>query len=256
MLPISDQGEDAVLLERKSVVVTGAAKGIGRAIAELFAREGGQVVLADLDIEGAQHAAAKIVADGGRALAIRTDVSRESDVQAAVDLAVSSYGSLDVMVNNAGIPRNAPILEMSTELWQSVVDVHLRGAWLGTQAAAREMCRVGGGSIINISSVSGIIGMANQTNYSAAKAGIIGMTKAAARELGPHGVRVNAIAPGTIRTERTGNLAPEVWAAKVSEVCLQREGRPEELASAALFLASDMSSYVSAIVLEVAGGRA
>jgi 3-oxoacyl-[acyl-carrier protein] reductase len=245
-----------VLLEGKSVVVTGAAKGIGRAIAEMFAREGARIVLADIDIEGADQAAAKIVADGGQARAIATDVSREADVQAAVDLAVASFGTVDVMINNAGVPRNAPLLEMSADLWQSVVDVHLRGAWLGTRAAARVMCPAGRGSIVNLSSVSGIIGMANQTNYSAAKAGIIGLTKAAAREVGPHGVRVNAIAPGTIRTERTGNLAPEVWAAKVSEVCLQREGRPDELASAALFLASDLSSYVSAIVLEVAGGRA
>jgi 3-oxoacyl-[acyl-carrier protein] reductase len=245
-----------VLLEGKSVVVTGAAKGIGRAIAELFAREGGSLVLADIDVVGAEQTAAKIVADGGRARVICADVSREADVQAAVDLSVASYGSLDVMINNAGIPRNAPLLEMSADLWQSVVDVHLRGAWLGTRAAARVMCEKGRGSIINMSSMSGIIGMANQTNYSAAKAGIIGMTKAAAREVGAYGVRVNAIAPGTIRTERTGQLAADVWAAKVSEACLRREGRPDELASAALFLASDMSSYVSAVVLEVSGGRA
>jgi 3-oxoacyl-[acyl-carrier protein] reductase len=245
-----------VLLEGKSVVVTGAAKGIGRAIAELFAREGARIVLADVDDAGAEQAAAKIIADGGQAVAIHTDVAREEDVQAAVDLAVASYGTLDVMINNAGIPRNAPMLEMSIDLWQSVVDVHLRGAWLGTRAAARVMCEAGRGSIVNMSSMSGIVGMVNQTNYSAAKAGIIGMTKAAAREVGARGVRVNAIAPGTIRTERTGNLAPEVWAAKVSEACLQREGRPEELASAALFLASEMSSYITGIVLEVAGGRA
>jgi 3-oxoacyl-[acyl-carrier protein] reductase len=245
-----------VLLEGKSVVVTGAAKGIGRAIAELFAREGGRIVLADIDIEGAEQAAATIMADGGQARAIRADVSQEADVQAAVDVAVESYGGLDVMVNNAGVPRNAPLTEMSLDVWQSVVDVHLRGAWLGTRAAARAMRPAGRGSIVNMSSVSGIVGMVEQTNYSAAKAGIIGLTKAAAREVGAFGVRVNAIAPGTIRTERTSNLAEEVWAAKVSQACLRREGRPEELASAALFLASDLSSYVSAVVLEVAGGRA
>jgi 3-oxoacyl-[acyl-carrier protein] reductase len=244
-----------MLLEGRSVVVTGAANGIGRATALLFAEEGASVVLADIDLDKAEEAAALIAERGHSAFAIRTDVSREDDVQACVAEAVNRHGSLDVMVNNAGVPRDAPIEEMTLDVWQSVVDVHLRGVWLGVRAAAKVMRSQGSGSIISMSSMSGLLGFAGQTNYSAAKAGIIGLTKSAARELGPSGIRVNAIAPGTIHTERTGNIAPEVWATKVANVSLRREGTPEEVAKAALFLASDMSSYISAVTLEVAGGR-
>lgn len=221
----------------------------------MFADDGAAVVIADLDGDKAEFVARSIIECGGRAVAARADVAQERDVESCVARAVEEYGSLDVMVNNAGVPRDAPLNEMSLEVWQSVVDVHLRGAWLGVRAAAAVMCPRGSGSIINMSSVSGLLGFAGQTNYSAAKAGVIGLTKAAAREVGPFGVRVNAIAPGSIRTERTGHISPEVWASKIDRVSLRREGRPEELASAALFLASDMASYVSGVVLEVAGGR-
>jgi 3-oxoacyl-[acyl-carrier protein] reductase len=244
-----------MLLEGRSVVVTGAANGIGRAIALLFAEEGASVVLADIDLDKAEEAAALIAEKGHSAFAIRTDVSQEDDVQACVTEAVNRHGSLDVMVNNAGVPRDAPIEEMTLDVWQSVVDVHLRGVWLGVRAAAKVMRSQGSGSIISMSSMSGLLGFAGQTNYSAAKAGIIGLTKSAARELGPSGIRVNAIAPGTIHTDRTGNIDPEVWATKIANVSMRREGTPEEVAKAALFLASDMASYISAVTLEVAGGR-
>jgi 3-oxoacyl-[acyl-carrier protein] reductase len=244
-----------VLLKGRTIVVTGAANGIGRAIAMMFAAEGGAIVVADIDVEKAEDVAASIVGTGRDAVAVRTDVRQETDVQACVARAVDLFGTVDVMVNNAGVPRDAALTEMTLDVWQSVIDVHLRGVWLGVRAAAAVMCPQSSGSIINMSSMSGLLGFAGQTNYSAAKAGIIGLTKAAAREVGPFGVRVNAIAPGTIRTDRTAGIAPEIWSAKVANVCMMREGSPEEVASAALFLASDMASYVSATVLEVAGGR-
>lgn len=244
-----------MLLEGRSIVITGAGRGIGRATAEMFSREGGHVIVSDIDGPAAEAVAQTILGSGGQAVAVTADVSREDDVQACVDAAVANFGGLDVMINNAGVPRNAMLTEMSLEVFESVIDVHLRGAWLGTRAAARVMCEAGSGSIINMSSMSGLLGFALQTNYSAAKAGIVGLTKSAAKDVGPFGVRVNAIAPGTIRTERTGQLDPAVWESKLAGVALGREGTPDELASAALFLASDMSSYVTAVVLEVAGGR-
>lgn len=245
----------STFLEGHVAVVTGGAQGIGLAIAQLFVRHGAAVVIADLNEAGARDAAAAIVAAGGRAEAIRTDVRVPGDVDAAVDRAVASFGRLDAMVNNAGVPRDAPLAEMSLETWQEVVDVHLRGAWLGTKAAGRIMCPQKRGSIVNMSSVSGKVGFPGQTNYSAAKAGIVGLTKAAAKELGPHNVRVNAIQPGTIRTERTANIPAADWALKVAEVPLRREGTPEEIAAVALFFASDLSSYVTGATIEVAGGR-
>jgi 3-oxoacyl-[acyl-carrier protein] reductase len=244
-----------MLLGGQNAVVTGAANGIGRAIAIKFASHGGAVVVADIDIDKAEEVAAAIVASGGSAVAVRADVRTEADVERCVSSAVRAFGSVDVIVNNAGVPNDAPLTEMTLDVWQSVVDVHLRGVWLGVRAAAAVMCPRGRGSIINMSSMSGLLGFAGQTNYSAAKAGIVGLTKAAAREVGPFGVRVNAIAPGTIRTDRTAKIVPEVWASKIANAALRREGSPDEVANVALFLASDMASYVSGTVLEVAGGR-
>jgi 3-oxoacyl-[acyl-carrier protein] reductase len=243
------------LLEGHCAVVTGAAQGIGCAIAGLYACHGAAVVIADIN-ESAAHAVARSIEElGGAARGIKADVRVEQDHQRLVDSAVGWYGRLTIMVNNAGAPSSSAILDMSEEQFESVIDVHLRGAWLGTRAAARVMCSQGRGSIINMSSISGKVGIAGQTNYSAAKAGVVGMTKAAARELGEYGIRVNSILPGTIRTERTAQLPAENWAAKIADVPLRREGTPEEVAGVALFLASDLSSYVSGAAIEVAGGR-
>lgn len=242
------------LLQDRTAVVTGAARGLGLAIAQSFLAEGANVVLGDVDEVALAETAATLPAD--RIATARCDVTSADQVQALCQLAVDRFGSLDVMVNNAGITRDATMRKMTEEQFDQVIDVHLKGCWLGTRQAAGIMRdQEHGGSIINVSSISGKVGMIGQTNYSAAKAGIIGLTKAAAKEVGFAGVRVNAIQPGIIRTPMTDALREDVMAAKLAEVPMGRVGEPSEVASVALFLASPMSSYVSGIVIEIAGGR-
>jgi 3-oxoacyl-[acyl-carrier protein] reductase len=168
---------------------------------------------------------------------------------------VSLHGSIDILVNNAGITRDATLRTMTTDQFRQVMDVHLYGTWLGTKYASLRMRERGSGAIVNISSISGKVGLAGQTNYSAAKAGIVGMTKAAAKELAHLGIRVNAIQPGLVRTAMTAALRPEIWAQKLADVPLGRAAEPEEIGRVALFLASDLSSYMTGTVLEVTGGR-
>jgi 3-oxoacyl-[acyl-carrier protein] reductase len=243
------------LLEGRIAVVTGGAQGLGYAIAEAFVKEGAKVVLGDLNAEGVAAAAAQLaVAD--RAVGLVCDVTVARDVEALVTEAKDRFGSLDIMVNNAGVTADATMRKMTEEQFDQVIDVHLKGCWLGTRAASAIMREQDtGGSIINVSSLSGKVGMPGQTNYSAAKAGIVGLTKAAAKEVGFAKVRVNAIQPGIIRTRMTDALRPDLMAAKVAEVPLGRIGEPSEVASVVLFLASDMSSYMSGTVLEITGGR-
>lgn len=243
------------LLDARTAVITGGAQGLGYAIAEAFLKEGANVVLGDLNAEGVVAAAEQLDA-GNRAVGLACNVTRSDDVEALVATAKDRFGSLDVMVNNAGITRDATMRKMTEEQFDQVIAVHLKGCWLGTRAASkimREQDR--GGSIINVSSISGKVGMLGQTNYSAAKAGIVGLTKAAAKEVGFANVRVNAIQPGIIRTPMTDALRQDVMAAKIAEVPMARVGEPSEVASVVLFLASDMSSYMSGAVLEIAGGR-
>ena len=243
------------LLEGRIAVVTGGAQGLGYAIAEAFVKEGAKVVLGDLNAEGVVAAAHQLaVAD--RAVGLVCDVTVAKDVEALVTEAKDRFGSLDIMVNNAGITRDATMRKMTEEQFDQVIDVHLKGCWLGTRAASAIMREQDtGGSIINVSSLSGKVGMPGQTNYSAAKAGIVGLTKAAAKEVGFAKVRVNAIQPGIIRTRMTDALRPDLMEAKVAEVPLGRIGEPSEVASVVLFLASDMSSYMTGTVLEITGGR-
>ena len=243
----------AELLTTKTAVVTGAAQGIGLAIASRFVDEGATVVIADLDEAAAATAAASFPA--GRAIAVRCDVTSESDVDALVRGTVERLGSLDVMVNNAGITRDATMAKMSLDDFRLVMDVHLVGTWLGTKAAGAVMRDQQAGAIVNISSISGKVGNFGQTNYSAAKAGIVGMTKAAAKELARHGVRVNAIQPGLIRTAMTEAMPQKAWDAKMTEIPMARAGEPAEVAAVAAFLSSDLSSYMTGTVLEVTGGR-
>lgn len=244
------------LLSSRTAVVTGAAQGIGFAIARTLSRHGAAVVIADIDGEAAEKAAASITAAGGVASAVPTDVADELQVQRAVDHAVRTHGRLDVYVNNAGVTRDASMHKMTLEQFRAVIDIHLQGAWLGTRAAAAAMRECGGGgSIVNISSTSGKTGVFGQTNYSAAKAGMIGLTKAAAREVARYGIRVNAIQPGLIRTAMTEALPEDIWNQKLAEVPLGRAGEPDEVGKVVLFLASDLASYVTGAVIEVHGGR-
>jgi 3-oxoacyl-[acyl-carrier protein] reductase len=244
------------LLDAKAAVVTGAAQGIGLAIATRLAAEGAAVVVADVDEGRSGEAAATIVEAGGRAIGVGCDVTSPEDVEALISRCREELGSVDVMVNNAGITRDATMRKMSTDDFDAVIAVHLKGTWLGTKFASLAMReQEGGGSIVNISSISGKVGNIGQTNYSAAKAGIVGLTKAASKEVAHAGVRVNAVQPGLIRTAMTAAMPAEIFAQREGEIPLGRAGEPEEIADAVLFLASDLSSYITGTVIEVAGGR-
>ncbi|MGD9618546.1 MAG: 3-oxoacyl-ACP reductase FabG [Mycolicibacterium sp.] len=242
------------LLTGRTAVVTGGAQGLGFAIANRFVAEGARIILGDVNVDAAGAAAEKL---GGRevARAVRCDVTDHAEVAGLVAAALENFGSLDVMVNNAGITRDATLRKMTEEQFDQVIAVHLKGTWNGLRAAAAVMRDAGSGAIVNMSSISGKVGMIGQTNYSAAKAGIVGMTKAAAKELAYLGVRVNAIQPGLIRSAMTEAMPPRIWDSKVAEVPIGRAGEPDEVAAVALFLASDLSSYMTGTVLEVTGGR-
>ncbi|CAM3035626.1 3-oxoacyl-ACP reductase FabG [Skermania piniformis] len=242
------------LLENRTAVVTGGAQGIGYAIAERFVAEGARVVLGDLDGDAVEIAAKRL---GGpdTAVGVRCNVTSSADVDALLAAAVSSFGSVDIMVNNAGITRDATMRTMTEEQFDQVIDVHLKGTWNGTRKAAAIMREQKRGAIVNLSSISGKVGLAGQTNYSAAKAGIVGLSKAAAKELAHQGVRVNAIQPGLIRTAMTEAMPQKIWDRKMSEIPMGRAGEVTEIAGVALFLASDLSSYMTGSVLEVTGGR-
>jgi 3-oxoacyl-[acyl-carrier protein] reductase len=242
------------LLTDRVAVITGGAQGLGLAIAQRFVAEGAKVVLGDINLEATEEAARGL---GGPdvAKAVRCDVTSSEEVNALVAAAVDGFGGLDIMVNNAGITRDATMRKMTEEQFDQVISVHLKGTWNGLRAAAAIMREQKRGAIVNMSSISGKVGMVGQTNYSAAKAGIVGMTKAASKELAYLGVRVNAIQPGLIRSAMTEAMPQRIWDSKVAEVPLGRAGEPDEVANVALFLASDMSSYMTGTVLEVTGGR-
>ena len=242
------------LLAGRTAIVTGGAQGLGYAIAEVFIAEGARVVVGDLDVDRTRAAAGALGGDDV-ARAVRCDVTSASEVDALVAEAVEHFGRLDIMVNNAGITRDATLRKMTEEQFDEVIAVHLKGTWNGTRAAAAVMREQGSGAIINMSSISGKVGLIGQTNYSAAKAGIVGLTKAAAKELAHLGVRVNAIQPGLIRSAMTEAMPQRIWDAKLAEVPMGRAGEPREVATVALFLASELSSYMTGTVLEVTGGR-
>ena len=242
------------LLTGQTAVVTGGAQGLGFAIAQRFVGEGARVVLGDVNLDATESAAAQLGGDDV-AVAVRCDVTSGADVGALAAAAVDRFGALDIMVNNAGITRDATLRKMTEEQFDQVIAVHLKGTWNGLRAAATIMRESKRGAIVNMSSLSGKVGLVGQTNYSAAKAGIVGMTKAAAKELAHLGVRVNAIAPGLIRSAMTEAMPQRIWDEKVAEVPMARAGEPSEVANVALFLASDLSSYMTGTVLEVTGGR-
>ncbi|MFT4201541.1 3-oxoacyl-ACP reductase FabG [Gordonia sp. (in: high G+C Gram-positive bacteria)] len=241
------------LLEGKTAVITGAAQGIGLAIAQRFVDEGAKVVLADMNADQVATAAAAIGPDV--AVGVAANVTSADDVAAMLKTAVDRFGSLDVLVNNAGITRDASMRKMTEEQFDQVISVHLKGTWLGTKLAADIMREQGSGAIVNMSSISGKVGNFGQTNYSAAKAGIAAMSKAAAKEVAAKGVRINSIQPGLIRTAMTEAMPKEAWDSKMAEIPMGRAGEPDEIAKVAVFLASDLSSYMTGTVLEVTGGR-
>ena len=238
-------------LENKVAIVTGAGRGLGRGIALKLATEGAKVVVADM--APADETVALIEKSGGIASAFTVNVSRQEEVQAMVKYAIDTYGTLDIMVNNAGINRDGMLHKMPVENWQLVIDVDLTGAFFGTQEAIKYMRQKGYGRVINISSGSWL-GNIGQANYAASKAGIIGMTKSAARELASRGVTVNAVAPGFIETEMTAVLSEEVKKASAAQIPLGHFGRPEDIAKAVAFLASDDAAYITGQIIQVDGG--
>lgn len=240
------------LLNGKTAVVTGAAQGIGLAISTAFARAGATVLCTDLDESRVGVAARGI---GPSAVPMVCDVTKEQNVEAVADRGVREFGRVDIWVNNAGLTRDASLRTMTLDDFRTVVDVHLVGAWLGVRAAAGIMREQKSGSIVNISSLSGKAGNPGQTNYSAAKAGVVGLTKAAAKELARHNIRVNAVQPGLIRTPMTAAMPAAVFAAREADIPLGRAGDADEVAHVVAFLASDLSTYMTGAVLEVGGGR-
>ncbi|PAY22029.1 3-oxoacyl-ACP reductase FabG [Dietzia natronolimnaea] len=242
------------LLEGRTAVVTGAARGIGLEIARTFVDNGARVVVGDIDDE-AGAAAVDELGGQDRARYANCDVREGAAVEHLIDVAEDAFGPLGVFVNNAGVTRDATMRTMTEQQFDDIIAIHLKGTWNGTRAAAGRMREHGGGSIVNVSSISGKVGLKGQTNYSAAKAGIVGLTKAAAKEVAFKNVRVNAIQPGLIRTAMTLAMPQHVWDEKMAEIPMGRAGEPSEVAQVVLFLASDMSSYMTGTVLEITGGR-
>jgi NAD(P)-dependent dehydrogenase (short-subunit alcohol dehydrogenase family) len=241
-------------LAGRVAAITGGALGIGRATALLFAAEGAAVALGDVDSAGAEAVAKQIVAQGGRALAIGVDVGDAGQVQAFVDRTVAELGRLDVMFANAGIAHSAPFLEHPEAEWHRVLRVNLTGVFLCCQIAARQMVKQGGGRIITTASINGLRGVENLVGYNAAKAGVIELTRTMAVELAHHGIRVNALAPAQIDTRLTRSLPEEARRRRVERIPMARFGEVDEVARAALFLASDDASFVTGHTLAVDGG--
>lgn len=244
-------------LDGKVAIVTGSSRGIGRAIAERLAAGGARVVI---NYRGNEAAANEVVANiqagGGEAIAVQADVSNLAQVQALVDSAKKAFGRIDILVNNAGTTRDTLLIRMSEEDWDIVLDTNLKGAFNCIKAVGRQMMRQKYGRIVNITSVSGIAGNAGQANYAAAKAGLIGLTKTVAKELGSRGITCNAVAPGFVPTDLTASLPEDLIQTAVDRTPLGRMGAPGDIAAAVVFLASDDASFVTGQVLSVDGGLA
>ena len=243
------------LLHGRVSLITGAASGIGRAVALRFAAEGSDVFVFDLNDAGARETADAVRALGRRAESARVEVSDAAQVESGVADAEAAFGRVDVLVNNAGLTRDSTIAKMVETDWDLVLDVHLKGTFLCTRAVGARMRTAGRGAIVNLSSISAKFGNFGQANYASAKAGIVALTKVTAREYARYGVRANAIQPGIIDTPMTRVLGEEVLAKRAQDTPLGRIGRPEEVANVALFLASDLASFVTGVVIEVTGGR-
>ena len=236
-------------------LVTGAARGIGKAVALKFAAEGADIAFTDLVIdENGQKTKSEIEAFGVRVLAIASNAANFEECHNVVDTIVKEFGRLDILVNNAGITKDGLMLRMSEAQWDAVINVNLKSAFNFIHAVSPIMMRQKSGSIINMSSVVGVHGNAGQCNYSASKAGMIGLAKSIGQELGPRGIRANAVAPGFIITDMTAKLPDEIKADWMKKIPLRRGGTPEDIANVCTFLASDMSSYVNGQVISICGG--
>ena len=240
--------------ESKVAIVTGSARGIGKAIAMKFAKDGYDVVISDILQDVAEQTAKEIEELGQKALVVVADVSKAEDAERLINETVNAFGRLDVLVNNAGITRDNLAIRMKENEWDMVLNINLKGTFLCSQAAAKFMMKKRTGRIVNIASVSGILGTAGQANYASSKAGVIALTKALARELGPRNITVNAVAPGYIITEMTEKLPDKVKEEYLSQIPLKRGGTPEDVANVVAFLASDAASYVTGTTLIVSGG--
>ncbi|HYA93821.1 MAG TPA: 3-oxoacyl-[acyl-carrier-protein] reductase [Thermodesulfobacteriota bacterium] len=241
-------------LTGKVALVTGAAQGIGRAIGLLLARNGADIVVSDINLEKAEETAKEIRAIGPKAMALKVDVSNLSDVERMVEGILEKLAKIDILVNNAGITRDKLILRMTEEDWDAVLGVNLKGTFNCTKAVIRHMTKQRSGKIVNIASVVGEMGNAGQANYSASKAGVIGLTKTIAREYAQRGINVNAIAPGYIETPMTEALPGKAKEELKKLIPMERLGKPEDVAEAVLFLVSEESNYITGQVLNVNGG--
>ena len=242
-------------LTRRVAVVTGSSRGIGRAIAIKLASLGAKLVVNyQISEEAAQEVVERIVTEGGEAIAFQADVKQAEEAKALIDSALATFDRLDILVNNVGITRDTLLMRMKEDDWDAVMETNLKGTFNCTKVAQRAMIRQRYGRIVNITSVSGITGQVGQANYSASKAGVIGFTKAVARELGVRNITVNAVAPGYVRTDQTADLPQELIDYILELTPLKRPGTAEEIANAVAFLASEEASYISGQVLAVDGG--
>jgi 3-oxoacyl-[acyl-carrier protein] reductase len=241
-------------LKGKVAVVTGASRGIGKAIALKMAQEGADVIVTATSLEGAQLIADEIVHMGGKAMAIKVNVAVASEVEELFTKAIDGFGKVDILVNNAGITKDGLLMRMKEEEWDAVLDVNLKGAYLCMREALKYMAKARSGRIVNIGSVVGEMGNAGQANYCASKAGLIGLSKSAAREFAKRNISVNVVTPGFISTDMTEVLSEKIKEELQKQIPMERFGTPEDIANAVFFLVSDLGNYITGHVLSVNGG--
>ncbi len=241
-------------LKGKVALITGAAQGIGKSVALLLAQNGADIVVSDINLEKAEETTKEIESIGPKAMAVKVDVANFKDVEQMVEAILKNFGKIDILINNAGITRDKLILRMTEEDWDTVLNVNLKGTFNCMKAVTRHMAKQRSGKIVSIASVVGEMGNAGQANYSASKAGVIGLTKTIAKEFAQRGINVNAIAPGYIETPMTEALPEKVKEELKRLIPMERLGKPEDVAEAVLFLVSEESSYMTGQVLNVNGG--